>query len=607
MNRSPFFAARTALLCAFAAWFHSDLQAALLTVPNSSFDSASLADGSDAFTVANWVAVGGQQVGIENPKGKFTGDSSGLGTLPAPADGATACYLNNGGGTVTLSSADSLGPVVAGKNYTLTVAVGNSLLGTAGTFQIALLVNGVTATSFAPVNAETAIANGTFKDFSTSFTASPAQAGLPLTVQITETNATTGSANSQLFVDNVRVDVEQAPRPSISVIAASPATPAVNQPIVVFSDSGTSRVLTATPVNFQPTSYTWSQVPDVTNRFAATGTATISALQPGSRSVQVTLPAKGVYQFQVTATDEASFTASQYVWVNVWDPSPALQPNHVIGRNPGVSPPTSVTPVSTDPGPYCHPRLFFNRSDWATLNAKDLPASGPGPVPDASQATAAIQTSLSNHFDKAGDPLNQLAAAFFDYAAVDHSDSVLSSSALSNLNRVYATLAASSTNYSERTAFPLGVPIDTNFYNALNAACYLAWIGTDPTLAHDPNSAAGKRFAYLAQVVAGAAYYETYSNLNAVNGNGNNSSGFPSYPHCELALCYDHIFDWMTLQQRQDTRSYLFLISNYYCDEMGSYTRTSPGYAYDGTQQNGGDFPNLADSILLPALVIEGE
>ena len=202
-----------------------------LSVPNSSFETPALGNGGDNLSASStsnnwtWALNNGQTEGIENPSGKFSGDNTGTGAITG-ADGANAAFVNAGGtnGSGTITSAASLGAVSAGNTYTLTVAVGNPSGGGTqqpGSFTIELFVNGVVATSFPLTNADTSITDGTFADFTTSFTATAAQAGGALTAQLYHVNQGTGNGNAQLFFDNVRVTGVVAPAvPGVNV--ASP-------------------------------------------------------------------------------------------------------------------------------------------------------------------------------------------------------------------------------------------------------------------------------------------------------------------------------------------------------------------------------------------------
>ena len=180
-------------------------------------------------------------------------------------------------------------------------------------------------------------------------------------------------------------------QPAISVLVSDPATPTVNQPIVELKERGTTVLLEATPENFTPSNYAWTQIKDESNSYATTGRADFSSPETSQPVVKVVLPEKGIYQFEVTATDRNRTTAKTYVWVNVWDPVPALGPDHKVGRNPSVAPPASVRPLSTDPGPFHHPRVFFSWRDWPELTAKVAPGSK---VPEA---RGAFQTPRRGH------------------------------------------------------------------------------------------------------------------------------------------------------------------------------------------------------------------
>ena len=96
--------------------------------------------------------------------------------------------------------------------------------------------------------------------------------------------------------------------PAVLVVMGSASSLVVNQPNVVYAASNTSVVLTAWATNFTSTAYTWTRVPDVSNEFAATGTATFTTIHSGKKAVKATLSAKGVYQFQDTATDRTNWS-----------------------------------------------------------------------------------------------------------------------------------------------------------------------------------------------------------------------------------------------------------------------------------------------------------
>jgi hypothetical protein len=219
--------------CGLSLLSVSGASAQMLTVLNPSFETPALTDNMDALfdntTAYNYTSVlgnspafggsTGQHAGIENPSGKFTGDTTGTGSLTgAGGDGVQAAFmnLNGSGGNVTITTAASLATVILGTQYTLTAAVGNPTGGGTslpGSFTIALLVNGTAATNFTLTNANTAVADSSFADFSTTFTATAAQSGGALTAQLFGVNQGTGNNNSQIFFDNIRVS-EVVPEPS---------------------------------------------------------------------------------------------------------------------------------------------------------------------------------------------------------------------------------------------------------------------------------------------------------------------------------------------------------------------------------------------------------
>ena len=245
-----------------------------------------------------------------------------------------------------------------------------------------------------------------------------------------------------------------------------------NQPIVLLPTSGPASVkLNATATNFSPNSYTWAQVPDTLNGYATTGTATLSASTTSVPQITVQLPAYGVYQFQVTATDGTN-TATGFTWVNVWDNRAALNPNGVVGLNPGINPPTSVRVLSHDPGPYCHPRVLFSRSDWPTLSGK-LSSTNANYSSEAATAVTTLQGNLTSYFDNSSTQMGKMAADYYAYGTSGYS-----TAAYNQLVTDY-TASGAPTGDSLIAAHPT-----SSLYDSMLIACYLAWVGTDPTLAH---------------------------------------------------------------------------------------------------------------------------
>ena len=377
--------------------------------------------------------------------------------------------------------------------------------------------------------------------------------------------------------------------PAIAVKVISSASSA-HQPILTLRTNGLTTVtLVATAANFTPTNFVWSQVTDSINSFAAASPAVFSAAQTASNQVVATLSAWGVYQFQVVASDGET-NASRYVWVNVWPAVGAAQPNVQIGRNPDIAPPTSVRQFSSDPGPFFHPRVLFTRADWPELNRKTTNSF------EVRLAITNLQGALAANFDKAGSQMRTNITIYTNYAAGGYSGTYFT-------NTVFP---ARNNNASIMSDLIIGHNPSGAYFDALVTACYLAWVGTDPTLSHGSVAATNQaRFNYLATLVAATAKVEM--NLNATLSGGNASSyvsGTNMANAWDVALCYDFVYDWMTPQQQSDTRDYLYAIGYGYNNTGGGGISRSS--AWNGHLQNG-DFPNLADGIILPQLAIEGE
>jgi hypothetical protein len=179
-----------------------------ITVPNASFDSPSspASSSTNSTIVPGWVfnVKGGSVFGTLALSSNFT-------SLGA-SSGNDAAFINNDWPNVTdtITSAVSLGTITPLTDYTLTLALGNvkqsdsSLYGSPGNVTFSLLANGV-AFAAKTVNNGT-VPNGTFEDFSLSFTtpASGSIIGDNLTIQLA-TLPEQGTAYKPAF-DNVTLD-----------------------------------------------------------------------------------------------------------------------------------------------------------------------------------------------------------------------------------------------------------------------------------------------------------------------------------------------------------------------------------------------------------------
>ena len=159
----------------------------------------------------------GQAVGVLDPaEPLYTGTDAPV--LPGSAEGAQTCYLNLAAGfTNSLTySGRSLGRFVKGQTYTLTVALGgrrdNGMPATE--MSITLLANGKPA---GPGAVASPVADRFF-DLSYSFTATAAQAGQAIGIQIFAKSA--GADFQQAHFDNVRLSTARAPaRPARMAVA----------------------------------------------------------------------------------------------------------------------------------------------------------------------------------------------------------------------------------------------------------------------------------------------------------------------------------------------------------------------------------------------------
>lgn len=388
------------------------------------------------------------------------------------------------------------------------------------------------------------------------------------------------------------------PTPALAVrVSGTPDGP--NQPIVTLPAFGAAQVYASAIGNsaLNAVAYDWRQVKPAVNSFATAGTATFSSAQSTGPQATIQLPSPGVYQFQAIATTRDGNQFSAYFWVNAWENRTAIGPGN-IGRNPGVAPPTSVRMLTADPGPFQHPRLLFTKGDWHTLRANANPSGG---LPETRAAIGVLTNALNSGFDKAGTPLNRLAQALTAYAADGFSDAGYA--AICDANG-FQPAAGSPTVPSIFRGTVLGNYPDSQFSDALAAAAYLAWISIDPgTPPH--SGAAYDRMTQLATLTAAESRFLLTAELqNPPAFTGPNSGNLANY---SLALAYDLTYDYMSEDQRTATRTYLFTIGNLYNYCCGGITLTPNKTVPAGSSQNGVDFPNLADGIIQPAMVIEGE
>jgi hypothetical protein len=200
--------------------------AAPITVPNFSFETPDALDGQSLYPVASWTAGGSgfNQFGIWDFNDSSYASSNGDNVrLPGTSHGGQAVSI----GIQSLASVGHLtsgGLAFAADNtfYALSIALGNPLnLPLPDTSTIQLLVDGAVVSSTSV--AATLIPNGTFTDFSTSFTTAAVadpRIGGTLAIRLLVSSNPSGSiiGDWQTHFDNVRFEATPVPEPSASLV-----------------------------------------------------------------------------------------------------------------------------------------------------------------------------------------------------------------------------------------------------------------------------------------------------------------------------------------------------------------------------------------------------
>lgn len=237
-----------------ASIISSEIHAAPVTVPDFSFElwtnsvnGFGLQDGASTAgpDVGNyWRAAGNGGVNLVNPTNDLYPNTAGFpGTLPPTADGSNYFRIGlgrDGFGWQTVTNVQS------NTIYTLTVAVGNTLLADGGQGSINLLKGafpGGTVLASAPVDS-TAITAGSFADTTLVFT-NGQHGGGTLTILLKGT----GGTGTELNYDNVRLDATATPA------AAAALVPSANPGTNIFV--GTVVTLTEDPAGQVPFTYRW--------------------------------------------------------------------------------------------------------------------------------------------------------------------------------------------------------------------------------------------------------------------------------------------------------------------------------------------------------------
>jgi hypothetical protein len=193
------------------------INAAPLTVPNSSFELSSPVQTSTNFDVVpDWVfsASNGSSFGIASIASNFSN--------PGASTGSNYAFINNDypGDTDTITSAAPLGTIAPLTQYTLTVAIGNrngtGLYDDPGNVSFSLLANGVTFATQTVSNGT--VPNGTFEDFSLTFTTPDTGTLIGQNLQIQLATLPEQGSAFQPGFDNVTLDATNLDVPEPQVL-----------------------------------------------------------------------------------------------------------------------------------------------------------------------------------------------------------------------------------------------------------------------------------------------------------------------------------------------------------------------------------------------------
>jgi hypothetical protein len=423
------------------------------------------------------------------------------------------------------------------------------------------------------------------------------------------------------FIVAVGLGAARAQAPSTPRLAGNAANPTlliqVEHPILLFGEKPGTPVRTAIgakTLNFPPDArltYAWQQVEDALSPVAAPmdkGKKIVFSSTDAASTV-ATFPDWGVYAIRLTVTDAKGGTAaSRNVWVNVWDSRPHIV---VDGKAdplcpaPGLTPPPSVRALSSDPGPFAHPRIYCTDADWPEISqrcAKGILAS---------KALAILQQNAAKGIDAPQSEPGKLTAKLEAYADAGYA--------------------------GEAPDLTMGVPAEmkdgkpdwgkaagklNDYMRSLRDACFVAWVSLDPSKPRDqaaPEEKARRR--RLAKALAAASRLRLRGSWDPESGQfkkdaplyidgldqlGDRLAHFESW-----ALAYDFIAPWMTAEEQREARNLLFATSvGRTTGARGLHTQVN-GVSQNrgverGLQQNG-EFMNIEEERIVTALCIAGE
>ncbi len=326
----------------------------------------------------------------------------------------------------------------------------------------------------------------------------------------------------------------------VSVVANLP--PAVSafstRPIIDFKEGGPNEFnlacqakddgLPATPGKL---SYSWTQVD---------GPSKIAFDDPAYATPKAGVTAPGVYQVRVTVSDGELATSA-----DAWLKAVPARVTH------NVTAPEFVQPFSPNPPPFVHPRVYFTEEDRPALaeKAKNDPL--------VALAIEQMKQGISGTLDNPKSPLGQAYEQFkqgnsqFDFRSL----------------------------YPDCKAGAMMTGTGRDFYPALSAACYLAWLDQS-----DP-----KKMRELAKIVATIArcHAATHTPFDGLNHD----------VFADLGFCYDLTYNWMTEDERFTTRALL---------AYQTAKRHTP--FWEGIDADlSTNWRDGHDHLILAALAIEGE
>jgi autotransporter-associated beta strand protein len=301
--------------------------------------------------------------------------------------------------------------------------------------------------------------------------------------------------------NRVTVNVVQSLPPVVTARAPSPM-------VDLSVTNGVSLLGSGSTTPSRNLSYAWSQV-------SGEGTATFTSRDSASTLASFSVP--GTYRLRLTASDGNSSSSSD-VWVRVWS-----------SRKAGTVP-VSRAPMSSNPAPYVHPRIFFTEADRPSLLAATTDTNNPV----VTNAVAILRSNVAATIDN---PSSLIGAAYQRMKSGDASYDI-------------RPLVIQETPYVTWSGYT-----SSGFYGTLSAACYLAWVDNQ-------NPALQQRLRDLATAVATAARQHTtwYLADRMLQSGSSNPAAFHPFSYdvySSLALCYDMMYNWMSEEQRGVTRSLL--------------------------------------------------